>query len=64
MREFPTYQEARAEAQAMANRAKVISAYVAKPTAFQGYTVGYLPSPKNRCGWELRVEVVDSEVAS
>jgi len=57
---FATWSEARAHAQAQANKLG-LSFGIEKPTPYQGWSVKMLPRPENRCGWELRCEVVDPE---
>lgn len=58
--EFGTYTEARASAQAFANKSG-LPVGVEKPTAYQGWTTKILPRPENRQGYELRIECVDPE---
>jgi len=58
VREFKTWAEARAFAEATANKTGVACG-IEKPTPLQGWTVSFLPRPENRYGWETRCEAVE-----
>lgn len=58
MREFKTWAEARAFAEATANKTGVACG-IEKPTTLQSWTVRFLPRPENRYGWETRCEAVE-----
>ncbi len=72
MSAFKTYEEARAEAQRLANEAaRATPAYAAKGGCdwsvehnklMKEWVIRRLPLPQNRYGFELRVEVVEPEI--
>ena len=61
MTDHERYLEARAEAQAKANRLNMDVGLEKVAFPFGGYTHFLLPSPERRYGHELRCEVVEPE---
>ncbi len=56
---YDTYEEAHCRAVLKARRLNIdVGIEKVKPFGRTAYAVRLLPRPENRCGWELRCEVV------